>query len=843
MLGVFCLLHTALCLGLLAQTTAFTYQGQLTVNGLPANGIHDLRFTIHDWDTGDSVVAGPLTNASVAVSNGLFTVSLDFGAGVFDGGDRWLEIGVRSNGIGAFSTLTPRQALLPGPYALYTAQAGTAANVSPGAITTAALQDGAVTSAKILDGTVVNADLAPTAGIVDTKLANITSAGKVANSATTATSTNVARAIVARDNSGNFAAGVITATAFSGNGAALTALNAGQLTSGTVPNARLSATVSQLGQTVESSEITDGTIQAADVDPASFNTTFWRTDGNAGTVAGTHFLGTTENQPLEIKVGGMRAVRIENNVDGGDPGLVPDGAPNFIAGSPGNFVAVGVVGATISGGGSTNYDGFTRTNAVLADYGAVGGGLANRVESGAVAGVIGGGFANDVGVNAAYGTVGGGYNNNLASGADYATIGGGIFNDIGTNADHSAILGGYDNNILAAGLASAIVGGTSNRIGANLRGAFIGGGTQNTIADHSTNAIIGGGRLNAIGAQSLYTTISGGSGNTIGDSTYYATLAGGVGNEILENATASTIGGGGGNTIQYDTTYATISGGANNTIWNDATHATISGGAGNAILSGATHATIAGGHQNLISSSYAFAAGRRAKALHPGAFVWADSTSADFSSTTNDQFNIRASGGVRLSDTTPGISFGTTQRQMLNLASTNFGIGVQSLTTYFRSDSRFAWYRGGSHAASGPGGGGLTLMSLDVTGLFVNGVFVSLSDRHQKENFTPVDSQEILEKVAALPLARWNFKGGDTTAHLGPMAQDFHAAFGLGANDTTIATVDADGVALAAIQGLNAKVESGKTELAELRAENAALKARLEKLEQLLESQLGGGAK
>jgi hypothetical protein len=72
------------------------------------------------------------------------------------------------------------------------------------------------------------------------------------------------------------------------------------------------------------------------------------------------------------------------------------------------------------------------------------------------------------------------------------------------------------------------------------------------------------------------------------------------------------------------------------------------------------------------------------------------------------------------------------------------------------------------------------------------------------------------------------------------MAQDFHAAFGVGPDDKHISMVDADGVALAAIQGLNQKLTE---ELQRRDAENAALKARLEKLEQLLEQRLNGGAK
>ena len=118
-------------------------------------------------------------------------------------------------------------------------------------------------------------------------------------------------------------------------------------------------------------------------------------------------------------------------------------------------------------------------------------------------------------------------------------------------------------------------------------------------------------------------------------------------------------------------------------------------------------------------------------------------------------------------------------------------------------------------------------MRLTAGGLTVNGTFVSASDRNAKENFAPVDAKEILAKVTSLPLTRWNYKQDTATPHLGPMAQDFYAAFAVGPDDKHITAVDADGVALAAIQGLNQKLE-------EQRAENAELKQRLEKLEQLV---------
>src|SRR4030095_5529747 len=97
-----------------AQGTAFTYQGRLNDNGSPAGGTYDLRFAIYDAATAGAQQGGALTNAGTAVSNGLFTVTLDFG-NQFSGADRWLEIGVVTNGGGAFATLIPREQITARP--------------------------------------------------------------------------------------------------------------------------------------------------------------------------------------------------------------------------------------------------------------------------------------------------------------------------------------------------------------------------------------------------------------------------------------------------------------------------------------------------------------------------------------------------------------------------------------------------------------------------------------------------------------------------------------------------------------------------------------------------------
>ncbi len=106
-----------------AQGTTFTYQGRLNDGANPANGIYDLTFSLFNANSGGGQVGMTFTNSAAGVSNGLFTVALDFGD-QFPGADRWLEISVKTNGAATFTTLTPRQKLTPTPYAI------TASNLS-----------------------------------------------------------------------------------------------------------------------------------------------------------------------------------------------------------------------------------------------------------------------------------------------------------------------------------------------------------------------------------------------------------------------------------------------------------------------------------------------------------------------------------------------------------------------------------------------------------------------------------------------------------------------------------------------------------------------------------------
>jgi len=415
-----------------------------------------------------------------------------------------------------------------------------------------------------------------------------------------------------------------------------------------------------------------------------------------------------------------------------------------------------------------------------------------------------------------------------------AVVGGS--NQIDESANHASILGGRENSIGASAVESAIVAGASNVIGPGQAGVFIGGGRRNRIEANNQYSSILSGRDNLIGSDTVISVVSGGAENTIGASVDGGAIVGGFRNKILASTSptsrriAPVILGGSDNQIG-----GTPTGQFGSSV--PATHwSTIVGGDASRIGEGSGASVIVGGMANIIGvdSPFSFAAGRRCRINHPGCFMWADSQQASFSSAGDNTFNIRAAGGVHLNDDTSQFH-GSSTRQMLNLYGTSYGIGVQSGTLYFRASAvgSYSWHRGGVHdnAANAPGAGGVEMMRLNTSGLRVNGTFVSASDRSLKENFLPVNSAAVLEKVVALPIAQWNYRADPESRHLGPMAQDFYAAFGVGPDDRHIASVDADGVALAAIQGLYRKVVE---ELERKDAELEEIRARMQRLESLL---------
>jgi hypothetical protein len=123
--------------------------------------------------------------------------------------------------------------------------------------------------------------------------------------------------------------------------------------------------------------------------------------------------------------------------------------------------------------------------------------------------------------------------------------------------------------------------------------------------------------------------------------------------------------------------------------------------------------------------------------------------------------------------------------------------------------------------------GSTEILALNSTGDLTVKSVTQTSSREAKNGFESVDGLSVLEKVAALPISEWSYKADNPgVRHLGPMAEDFHAAFGLGKTDKGITSVDTTGVALAAIQGLNQK----------LMEKNAQLERRLLELEEMVQA-------
>src|SRR5258708_16451687 len=102
-----------------AQNTAFTYQGRLDSGGVPATGLYDFRFRLASDPFANNYVDGSVLTNGVPVTNGLFTVTIDFGAGIFSGSNYWLEVDVRTNSGCPYAALNPLQALTPAPYPLF----------------------------------------------------------------------------------------------------------------------------------------------------------------------------------------------------------------------------------------------------------------------------------------------------------------------------------------------------------------------------------------------------------------------------------------------------------------------------------------------------------------------------------------------------------------------------------------------------------------------------------------------------------------------------------------------------------------------------------------------------
>ncbi len=806
------------------------------------------------WSNDGTPSGEPTNGVSVTVTKGLFSVLLGdtslpnmnaLPASVFATGDEHVRVWASTGG--AFQLLAPNRRVGAVPYAMLAASVPpdtiTGWQIADGSITawdigvdevwywnihddavrTEHIYAGAVTGAKILDGTVANADLAP----------NAVTGGKVADGTLALADLGASGA----------AAGQVPKW----NGSAWAPAN--DLTSGgyTLAGYKENGTFVPSPQATGTDAIALGQGNSAGADRSTIGGGSGNTIGSGATAAA---VGGGQNNNIQ-------ASSLYATIAGGRDGLIMSPAPYAtIGGGYGNTVHYNADHATIAGGKYNAIKGYA-TNAVVSGghenvvdvdgfHAVIAGGSGNRIGRRTTGAVIGGGARNGISNDAPCAVVAGGYNNRIDINSPYATVAGGWSIGIGVCSTGAVVVGGYnngigarapcavvgggDNNIVGPDSDHATVaGGRSNRVGTRVPYGTVGGGTQNQIGNESDaatvaggygndidldapfstvsggeynristwvdHATIGGGGLNDIGGIAGFATIAGGQENQVhGEAatisggrlnaigSTWGTIAGGYANQIDFETPGAAVGGGGVNGIGARATYATVAGGYNNTIDEDARRATISGGDGNRVGAAAAYATVSGGNNNkanaagatvpggagnICSGSYGLAAGQHARVMHNGAFVWGDSSTSDYvDSASANSWTIRAAGGYRL----------------------------------------FSNAAGSIGAALAPG----------------DSAWSALSDRESKREIQPLDGGVVLAKLATLPVCSWQYRDDPAgRTHYGPIAQDFHAAFGLGNDERMINTGDLDGVALAAIQGL--------------KHENDELKARVAKLEQTLE--------
>ena len=372
--------------------------------------------------------------------------------------------------------------------------------------------------------------------------------------------------------------------------------------------------------------------------------------------------------------------------------------------------------------------------------------------------------------------------------------------------------------------APAVINGSASNIANERASTAAGGGFAGTICLDPTTLLSG--RNCRIEASDLAATVGGGFSNLASGG--WAVVGGGYGN-AADGGAGSVVGGGYGN-VSTASNYGTVGGGYRNHVE-------------------ASYATIPGGFINRADGSSSFAAGQYADALHSSSFVWGDASSTGtIASNAANQFVIRSPGGVHLNPATRSY-FGMQTRQTIDLWGTSattpdeFGIGVQTATAYFRSNSNFCWHKGGTRSDTfcTAGGTGTVQMALRDTAAATTAIghlyaapFNIGSDRAVKTAIDSINPRRVLSKVLAMPITSWVYITDGTTRHIGPMAQDFHKAFGLGGSDKSIATVDADGVALAAIQGLHQILKDKDAKIGALEKLNAAMQKKIAAIEKRL---------
>ena len=240
--------------------------------------------------------------------------------------------------------------------------------------------------------------------------------------------------------------------------------------------------------------------------------------------------------------------------------------------------------------------------------------------------------------------------------------------------------------------------------------------------------------------------------------------------------------------------------------------------------------SIAAGNLTQATGSQSVALGNGTIAAAPNAIAFGDGTQALGHSSIAGGINAIARGQG-------SAAFGNAETTVGAIAS--FAWGDYSTPTKIVADQLYQF------KVRATGGVRFVTNSTDTAGVVLfggNSAWSSISDRNMKRDFKDLDGDDVLARIAQMPVTEWGYKAQDASIrHMGPMAQDFHAAFGLGEDPLRISTIDADGVALAAVKALEARTSGMRASddalderVAALARENDELRARLTRLEALV---------
>jgi hypothetical protein len=646
-----------------ALATAFTYQGQLKSAGELVSDDCELAFRLYDADApGGSQVGLPITR-TVAISAGLFTEQLDFGAGAFDGAARWLGITVKCPDDSDHADLG-RQPLTAAPYALYALGApwsgltGVPAGLDDGDDDTTYSAGEGLT----LTGTAFSADtvylqrrVSGTCG-EGNAVRLIHADGTVTCEPVTGGAGDITAVHAGAGLSGGGETGVVTLTVgFAGSGGADTAARSDHDHEGTYAELAHTHPGGDITSPVPTATLALSTTQAAWSGLTGVPADLADGDDDSGgditaVHAGTGLTGgeSSGDVTLEADFGGTgSADTVARSDHDHDAAYVNEGQADSVNSA---MIVDGAVSADDMADGAALAE-------ILDDDGAGSGLDADQLDGQHAAAFAPSGHDHD----SRYWRLAG--NSGTTAGTHF----------LGTSDDQPLelhvsgsralrlepdpaspnLIGGYSGNTVTEGAVGAAIAGGGDSDRPNLVTddyGTVGGGVNNQAGDDAGTtsdagcSTVGGGSGNT--ASGSAATVGGGGFNTASGT--YATVAGG-GIWNTAGGYGATVGGGGFNNASGD--LATVAGGGWNTASGD--YATVAGGTFNT-ASGA-YATVPGGLINTAGGDYSLAAGYRAQANHDGSFVWADSTDADFASTADDQFLVRASGGVTLNALAGGL--------------------------------------------------------------------------------------------------------------------------------------------------------------------------------------------